>query len=133
MAGTLHREVYWLISDHLGTPRMLADRTGSLAGVRRRDFMPFGEEVGAGVGGRTTAHGYSQPDGVRQQFTGAERDAETGLDFMQARYYGSTLGRFTSVDPLMASAKLGNPQTWNRYTYALNNPLRYIDPSGEEP
>jgi hypothetical protein len=40
------------------------------------------------------------------------------------------MGRFTSSDPLMASAKTGNPQTWNRYTYCLNNPLRYIDPSG---
>jgi len=39
-------------------------------------------------------------------------------------------GRFTSVDPLMASAKVSNPQTWNRYSYALNNPLRFTDPTG---
>jgi hypothetical protein len=39
-------------------------------------------------------------------------------------------GRFTSADPLMASAETGDPQSWNRYSYALNNPLRYIDPEG---
>ncbi|HXM48293.1 MAG TPA: RHS repeat-associated core domain-containing protein [Pyrinomonadaceae bacterium] len=65
---------------------------------------------------------------MRQKFTLKERDNETGLDFFGERYYGSALGRFTTSDPLMASAKTGNPQTWNRYTYVLNNPLRYIDP-----
>jgi RHS repeat-associated protein len=59
-----------------------------------------------------------------------ERDIETGLDYFGERYYSSLTGRFTSVDPLMASAKTGDPQTWNRYTYALNNPLRYVDPDG---
>lgn len=39
-------------------------------------------------------------------------------------------GRFTSVDPLMASASTVSPQTFNRYTYALNNPYKYVDPSG---
>src|SRR5438270_4479277 len=39
-------------------------------------------------------------------------------------------GRLTSPDPLMASAKTSNPQTWNRYTYGLNNPLRFTDPTG---
>ncbi|HEX8131396.1 MAG TPA: hypothetical protein VF527_20015, partial [Pyrinomonadaceae bacterium] len=43
----------WLVTDHLGTPRLIADQTGSLAGIRRHDYLPFGEEVGAGVGGRT--------------------------------------------------------------------------------
>jgi len=41
-------------------------------------------------------------------------------------------GRFTSPNPLQASAETGNPQSWNRYAYALNNPLRYIDPDGME-
>jgi RHS repeat-associated protein len=60
-----------------------------------------------------------------------ERDTETGLDFAQARYLASVQGRFTSVDPLQESATLWNPQSWNRYTYVLNNPLVYIDPTGE--
>jgi len=70
---------------------------------------------------------------VRQQFTQKERDNETGLDYFGARYYASAQGRFTSPDPLMASAYVENPQSWNRYTYALNNPLKYVDPDGMEP
>lgn len=60
------------------------------------------------------------------------RDIATGLDYFGARYLSGAQGRFTSPDPLMASAKASNPQTWNRYAYALNNPLRYVDPDGLE-
>ena len=62
--------------------------------------------------------------------TGKLRDNETGLDYFGARYYSGAQGRFTSADPLMASATVRNPQTWNRYAYGLNNPLRFIDPNG---
>jgi RHS repeat-associated protein len=65
------------------------------------------------------------------QFTGKERDSETGLDYFGARYYGSNMGRFMSVDPSMESVVLQNPQSWNRYAHTINNPLRYIDPNGE--
>lgn len=140
-------EVNWLVSDHLGTPRMVVDQTGSLSGVKRHDYLPFGEELVAGAGGRTAGQGYSA-DNVRQKFTGYERDTETGLDFAQARYYASTQGRFTGVDPFDPilvrqgaadkesaeqefRAYLGQPQQWNRYTYAVNNPLLYVDPTGE--
>jgi len=126
-------DVQWLVADHLGTPRMVVGQSGALVDVKRHDYLPFGEELFAGTGGRTTQQGYSQVDNVRQKFAGSERDAETNLDFMQARYYSSTMGRFTSVDPLMASADVADPQTWNRYTYALNNPLAYIDPDGLKP
>ncbi|MGJ5817124.1 RHS repeat-associated core domain-containing protein [Paludibaculum fermentans] len=57
-------------------------------------------------------------------------NAETGLDYFGARYFSAAQGRFTSPDPLMASARASNPQTWNRYAYTLNNPLRYVDPDG---
>ncbi|MGH9941342.1 MAG: DUF4214 domain-containing protein [Pyrinomonadaceae bacterium] len=129
LAGALYRETFWLTGDHLGTPRMVADKTGSLSGIKRHDYLPFGEEVGAGVGGRTTGQGYVA-DNVRQKFAGSERDGETGLDFMQARYYGSMMGRFTSPDPLLSSGEIEDPQTWNRYSYVLNNPLLYTDPLG---
>ncbi len=62
--------------------------------------------------------------------TSKERDNETGLDFFGARYYGSTQGRFTSADPLLSSGSIDDPQTWNRYSYTLNNPLKYTDPFG---
>ena len=109
---------------------MVVSKTGSLASVKRHDYLPFGGEVFANQGGRTLQQGYSFTDNVRQKFTGYERDGETGLDFAEARYFGSTQGRFTSVDPLGASAKAANPQTFNRYAYALNNPLRHTDATG---
>ena len=94
--------------------------------------LPFGEELFAGTGGRTTAQGYSASDGVRQHFTQKERDIETGLDYFLARYYSSTQGRFTSPDPLSAPACAhpNVPQSWNLYTYVLNNPLKLVDPDG---
>ncbi|MCA1643054.1 MAG: RHS repeat-associated core domain-containing protein [Acidobacteria bacterium] len=66
----------------------------------------------------------------RQKYTGYERDAETGLNFAEARYHSDVQGRFTSVDPLSASAKLTDPQSLNRYAYVGNNPVNFSDPSG---
>jgi RHS repeat-associated protein len=96
--------------------------------VKRHDYLPFGEELFAPVGGRSAAQGYAGGDGVRQQFTQKERDVETGLDYFGARYYSSVQGRFTSVD--IAGSNLSNPQSLNKYAYTLNNPLRFIDPQG---
>jgi RHS repeat-associated protein len=107
---------------------MIADRTGTLAGVSRHDYLPFGEELYAGQGGRTTEQGYTQSDGLRQHFTGYERDDETGLDYAQARYYASAQGRFTGVDPV--SGVVIDPRTWNAYTYTLNDPVNLTDPTG---
>lgn len=124
------QKVQWLISDQLGTPRMVLDQTGSLANMKRHDYLPFGEELVAPTGGRSAAQGYSGGDAVRQQFTSKERDVEIGLDYFGARYYSSVQGRFTGVDPLMASAGTESPQSLNRYAYVLNNPLRLVDPTG---
>lgn len=67
--------------------------------------------------------------GSRYPFlTQYERDVETGLDYAQARYYGSITGRFISADPVGGHAE--DPQTLNRYTYVRNSPLRFTDPSG---
>lgn len=80
--------------------------------------------------------------------TSYERDTETELDFAQARYYGNSLGRFTTIDPYniileskseknveKSKAKLfdylSKPQQWNRYSYVANNPLIFVDPKGE--
>lgn len=116
-------------ADHLGSPRVVTNSGASV--VSRHDYMPFGEELGAGVGGRTTGIGFpGSSDSLRKKFTGYERDTETGLDFAHARFYSSGQGRFTSVDPLTGSARPANPQTFNRYSYVTNSPLKRIDPSG---
>ena len=65
-------------------------------------------------------------------FTGKDRDAETGLDYFGARYMSAGQGRFTSPDAKQSSAKLDNPQSWNRYSYTDNNPLAFVDPDGKE-
>lgn len=52
------------------------------------------------------------------------------MDYFGARYFSSAQGRFTSVDRLLLSARPETPQSWNRYAYTVNNPLRYIDPTG---
>jgi RHS repeat-associated protein len=93
--------------------------------------MPFGEELNVGVGGRSATNKYSATtDNVRQKFTGYEKDDETGLDFAEARYYNNLHGRFTAVDPMLASGKSADPQTFNRYAYVSNNPTNSIDPTG---
>jgi RHS repeat-associated protein len=67
------------------------------------------------------------------KFTGKERDAETGLDYLGARYFSSAQGRWTSPDPKQFNSKfLFNPQKWNKYAYTLNNPLTFVDPDGQE-
>ena len=120
----------YLTTDHLGSPRVITDSDGEV--ISRRDFMPFGEELGVGIGGRTEnlKYSYLGTDRVRQRFTGYEKDDETGLDFAEARMYQNRHGRFTAPDPLLASASPGNPQTLNRYIYTGNDPINRTDPSG---
>jgi RHS repeat-associated protein len=64
------------------------------------------------------------------KFTGKERDSESGLDNFGLRYLTSSMGRFMSPDSIANDWELANPQTWNRYAYARNNPLAYVDPDG---
>ena len=118
----------YLMSDHLRSTRVVTDSEGNVKA--RHDYLPFGEEIGANISARTTAMMYGAADSTRQRFTGHERDSESGLDFMQARYCSASLGRFTSPDPTLLSVKGENPQSWNRYVYVSNNPLAHIDPLG---
>jgi len=126
-------KIQWLVSDRLGTPRIIIDQSGSLTNVKRHDYLPFGEELFAPAGGRSAALGYTAGDAVRQQFTQKERDVETGLDYLNARYYASVQGRFTSTDRIFISdSQVANPQLWNLYNYVGNNPLNATDPTGME-
>jgi RHS repeat-associated protein len=69
-------------------------------------------------------------------FTGKERDAESGNDYFEARYYASSMGRFMSPDWSAAEepvpyASLTDPQSLNLYAYVRNNPVASIDQDGE--
>lgn len=81
------------------------------------DYLPYGEQI---AGAAYTTH----------KFTGKERDSETNLDYLGARYYSNGFGRFMTPDPLLNSGQPWNPQSWNRYSYTYNNPMRYTDPTG---
>jgi len=101
--------------DALGSVRAVTNAAGQV--IRQHDFDPFGAELAV-----------TFPNADRKLFTGHERDSETSLDHFGARYYRADLGRFTTVDPV--GGRLADPQTLNRYAYARNNPLRYVDPTG---
>ena len=113
--------------DGLGNVRAITDAAGNV--TERHDYLPFGEECTTGPCATNPGVGAGQP----RKFTGKERDQETGLDYFGARYYGSKIGRFTTVDPVVnIKASLLNPQRWNRYSYSLNSPIRFNDPDGRE-
>jgi RHS repeat-associated protein len=120
----------YLNTDHLGTTRMVTDENCGVA--ERHDFTPLGEEIYAGIAGRTAAWPSGSNDFLNQKFTGKERDQETGLDYFGARYFGGALGRFSSPDVPLVDQFAEDPQSWNLYSYVRNNPLSNIDPNGED-
>jgi RHS repeat-associated protein len=123
----LAQDVQYYHLDAIGNVRAVTDQSGAI--VERHDYLPFGEECTTGAGASSPGLAGGQP----RHFTGKERDVETGLDYFGARYYGSGTGRFTTTDPALdIKASSSNPQKWNRYAYALNNPLRYVDPDGRQ-
>jgi RHS repeat-associated protein len=69
---------------------------------------------------------------VQSRYTGKERDAESGLDNFEARYYGSSMGRFMSPDGVFDGSSPDNPQSWNLYSYVQNNPIINTDPDGHD-
>ena len=124
-------QVYDVHVDHLGSPRYVSNSQGNLVlpvaapgepndGSTR--YFPFGTLV------------FAQIPVERLGFTGHERDedgspfGEADVDFMHARYYNPALARFQAPDTEAGNPDL--PQSWNRYSYALNDPLRMYDPDG---
>jgi RHS repeat-associated protein len=109
-------------TDHLGSTRAVTDASGNL--VAQYAFHPFGQ---------TALSSGPEAADRRRLFTGHERDhhaptLDDDMDYMGARYYIPSFGRFLSVDPVQGSAT--SPQSWNRYAYVLNNPMRFNDPTG---
>jgi RHS repeat-associated protein len=119
LAEMKNSTTYFLQNDHLGSARLLTAINQSV--YDSLDYLPFGEQIAGSSG---TSH----------KFTGKERDAESGLDYFGARYYGSSMGRFMSPDPmLIMRQKMTDPQQWNMYSYVRNNPLTMVDMNGKWP
>ncbi|MBP7989021.1 RHS repeat-associated core domain-containing protein [Candidatus Neomicrothrix sp.] len=117
LPGQPARNAQYVGWDHLGSTRLVLDEEGvSLGGWK---YYPFGTEAEA-----------SGPAENRKRFTGHERDTDTALDYMLARYYGPSLARFMSVDP-GDDTEREIPQSWNKYTYVRNNPVNHNDPTGK--
>jgi len=111
--------LHFYLNDPLGTRRVQTDYAGVVE--RQCSSLPFGD-------GETCT-----PTPTEHLFTGKERDAESGNDYFGARYYSSAMGRFMSPDPSqLYYADPTNPQSFNLYAYAQNNPLINTDPTGFE-
>jgi YD repeat-containing protein len=100
-------QTLYLTADQLGTTRVVTTGTpGASSVVARRDYLPFGEQiVPSGNDPRLNVAGYAQPEGVTLQFTGKERDAETGLDYFGARYFLSAEGPTRHTRPRAAQQR----------------------------
>ncbi len=108
-------QVHYLFADHLGSSTVSYRSDGSQTVTQR--YYPWGS-VRPGPG-NTLPTGYT--------FTG-QLDSGLGLMYYEARFYDGALGRFIQPDTIVPEP--GNPQALNRYSYVLNNPLRYTDPTG---
>ncbi len=115
-------QFYWLHPDHLGSGRKMTDTSGNL--TYRAEFDPYGKLILEWSLG-------NQANRNSKKFTGYERDAGSGLDFAQARMYGSEWGRFMSPDPVgIMSASSVSPKSFNQYSYVDGDPVNKVDPSG---
>lgn len=110
--------LHFRATDWLGSLRASTDAQGTLQS--NSSTLPFGDQF--------TATGNPAD---KYDFTGKERDAESGNDYFGARYYSSSMGRWMSPDPsVLDFADLSNPQSLNLYSYVLNNPLKFTDIDG---
>ena len=102
-------------ADHLGSTSVLTNASGTAE--EHNSYEPYGD-----------LHTHTGTSDEVYKYTGQERDASTDLYFYQARYYAQGLGRFVSPDSIVQNPL--DPQAFNRYAYARNNPVRYTDPTG---
>jgi len=106
-------------NDLLKSSYLQTNRLGDNVRSQPLNDTPFGE------------YDVSEYDESDIRYTGKMEDSETGLTYMNARYYDARIGRFISTDPV--DFIHSGPAFFNRYVYANNNPYKYVDPTGEFP
>ncbi len=109
-------EKKYMHPDHLGSTSLVTDQNGNV--VEQTTYDEWGNVQ---TGGTQTKY----------QYTGQEKDADTNLNYYNARYYDPQTKHFTQPDDIIPN--IYDPQSLNRYSYVKNNPLRYTDPSGHCP
>jgi RHS repeat-associated protein len=109
-------ELSYVLQDHLGSTAGTVNGSGAVVSTVK--YFPYGSTM-ASTGTLPTD----------KKFTGQRQD-NTGLYYYGARYYDPEIGRFINADTIVPNP--ADPQSLNRYSYCLNNPLRYIDPTGHE-
>ncbi|WP_404823776.1 RHS repeat domain-containing protein [Pseudomonas capsici] len=109
--------VTYFHNDISGSPLAATDASGNL--LWKENYKPYGEKLNQAA-----------PSGSNKiGFHGKAFDDDTGLSYMGARYYDPMLGRFMGVDPV--DFQEDSLHSFNRYTFANNNPYKYVDPNGE--
>jgi RHS repeat-associated protein len=119
IASVKNKQKFFTHADHLGSTSLVTDAGGRL--VEEVGYLPFG----------ATLFRNAYQDGIWTsvyRFTGQEYDTEFALYNYNARLYDPVTGRFITADTVVPDWT--NPQSLNRYAYCMNNPLRYVDPSG---
>ena len=124
---------YYSTSDHLGSADLVMDNSQNVNVLVRESFTPFGQRRGSNWAAPSStvpsaADWAAFTTTTRQGFTGHEMLDSVSLIHMNGRVYDPTLGRFLSADSVISN--LGMTQSVNPYSYASNDPLRYVDPSG---
>ncbi len=109
-------EVIHYHNDALGSPIAATDQDGRV--VWRKSYAPYGQPIGPAAP--------NEPG-----YTGKFEEPDLGIQNFGARWYDPRIGRFLAIDP--AGFDPQNPQSFNRYAYANNNPYRYVDPDGRAP
>lgn len=119
--------IYYTHPDFVNSSSLMTDSAGAIA--ETMDYFPFGKiRIDEKAAGSTFNE--------QRKYIGQEFDADTGLNYLDARYYNSTIGRFISQDPMfwaLPKELLADPQQLNSYSYARNNPIVGSDPSGLKP
>ena len=106
----------YFLSDHLGSTSLVLSATGTI--LEQQRYLPFGQP-------RAMSPAITSTDFT---YTGQRDIPNTGLMDYKARFYSPALGRFVQPDSLIPG--MANPQSWNRFSYTLNNPIRFNDPTG---
>ncbi|RLB54277.1 MAG: hypothetical protein DRJ42_09585 [Deltaproteobacteria bacterium] len=121
-------EVTYVHQGALGSVELITDASGDAVGGSLR-FDPMGRRVEPGT--PLLADVSSAPADRYPGFTGHEHDSELGLINMRGRMFSPTIGRFLTADPLMHDAQ--GSEGVNPYSYGLNSPMNYVDPTGLDP